>query len=303
MLIAGSFMLALAAAPHGATQAPLVPPMEMEIDAFSEPIVPLQRPGQTNVSVRVPCAHTLPSFTGTTVDLRIEQLPQWATVIANPPQFVVDRCEPGEEYAVATGTLLAAFAATAPAVRPAPIVVRATASNGHTEDIEAQATVDVTAAYFGGLDISIEESIQNAAPGDVVTFRLNLHNFGNGVTRIHLAVAENARNATVELPDDILLESRQQGSDQTRGEMLVQVHAPDRRGPMPISIRVTSGHAEPPLVAGDTETITLLVHVRATRDDAPLDEKARALLPGASAGAVLACLLGVATLVRARRHG
>lgn len=300
---------AAAAAPLAAAQqaAPLFQPsLVLLLQPSDEPVTPLTGVSATRGEVEYRHA-TAGGLVGdsTRVHLRVAHAPPWATVTLSPSTLVLHRNMPGGTDAVARAAFHIVVTTTmdAPAFVPAEVRVLAEAEpSGLLEGATADASLLVSAAYVGLLDVRPPARAIGLPPGATVTLPVTVTNFGNGVTTVRATVLDAPDGVRVALPTPLTLESRQGGGRLTQGTLDLDVRA-DRgfRGGV-LTLRVHGHYALDARLEGDAKEVQ--VRLDADRSSGLVEAQA-ASLAGAPGGGLplvlgLAGAAGGAALARRR---
>lgn len=253
-------LAALVLLPQAAAQLPDVQLVELRAED-PPPVLPLQGAVVANMTVRVSCA-LVEGQGGVAIAYEVTAAPAWATVVVSPASDVADvrNCDGG--YVTRDAILTLTASDMAPAFRPSPVEVRATAGPEGRKQT-ANATINLTAEYFSILDVQLAESSRIVAPGGEVAFAVSLANLGNAQTRVRVEVENATEDLTVHPVDAVLLESKQQGGMRNTGELSVRVTSDagglyvNRVGTA--TLRLFAEHAGEPPRQGDSTTISFIV--------------------------------------------
>lgn len=207
-----------------------VPLVEVSVEPFAAPVRPLQGAGTTSLVTRVSCAL---SEASELIEVRhtIEDAPAWmdATIAPASDSVAARECENG--YVRFAATLTVSVDDGAPALVPTPIRV-VSHSGSAPRDARGEAVLNVTADYFGILDLSLPETILVVAPDSVATFRVLVTNHGNGRTLVSFGLDGESGTLQVAPIEPVILGSRQLGdpADAVTKEVLVHVTTAPGRG-------------------------------------------------------------------------
>lgn len=259
------------AAAQGTAQAPTLV-VTLDSQSADQQLKPLQAPIELKGKVSFSADTLSPrsSFTGVTVSLTPVQQPSWATVVMNPPQLVLTFTEaPGGQTVEATGDFKVLVSASdqAPAFQETPIVIEAkSSSNQFVSQATQRAQASIRASYFSILDVALPESIKVERPQTPVSFPISVTNLGNGPTKVNfelLAAATEGDKLQIAPPQSLTLEARQTGGSQITKDAILQVQTPFKNGymnePRAISMKISSHYATDTQLAGQSETVTVLV--------------------------------------------
>lgn len=265
----GLLVLLLLLAPSVLAQTASPVPL-VELQGEDPPMVPpLQGAVTANLTTRVSC--TLVGEGGRVgITYTVEAMPAWSQVVVSPASDVVDvtACEGGTATRHATVSVTAGD--QAPAFRPTPLRIQATATGVGGRNESATATLNVTADYFSILDAVARDATKTARPGAEVEFPITLANLGNGRTRVTFVVENASDDLVIETPDALTLGSKQQGEAANSAE--TRVVARTKEGGMLVNrvgtftLLLKGEHADAPPRAGDEARLTFVV---TTRSDAP----------------------------------
>lgn len=290
--LAAVLVLLLVALPARGQESPL-PFVEVGVEPLDAPVRPLQGAAVAVATVRASCGLAEASEQ-VPVRYVVEGAPSWMKVVASPAADAAAARSCDRGYVAFETTLAVTVDADAPALVPTPVRLVAIAGEAPRE-ARGEATLNVTADYFGILDVSLPEAIQTIPPGSVATFKLVVTNHGNGRTRVAFEIVGVGEGITVAPVEPILLGSRQLGdpADAVTKEVLVFATAPPARGFVnrvdTFSVHATSHLADDAARKGDESTASFLVTTRST------GAVERAMdVPGVGAWAVVAVLAACA---------
>ena len=245
--------------------------LAVEVDAFPFPLKPLVQTGTAEVRTTAPCGEDV-TFTTESPSDRVR-----ASV--DPPSIASPACEgtwPGK------ATLRVTLEADAPAMEPIPVGVRA-----HAGASNLSAWADVRAAFVGILDVQANQTEATVQPQRVATFEVGIVNLGNGNAKVTFEVLQQPREVTVPTPPGVTVQPGQ------RVTVPISAHAAAKNGvndgTAVFTLLLRSAHALHPDQAGESETLSFVVHVRGT------------YVPAAPAWAVLAGGALLAATVRKAR--
>lgn len=215
----GVSLLALLLVPGAIAQSPTH--ARFDVEAPPGPVRPLVDTLELNYTVDVLCEPALPARGPARIAVWVEAAPPWATLVVEPDVTEVGPCQ-GERF-VARGIVKLQVSDQAPAMS-ADSFTLAAASEGISGNATGRATLPLTAAYFGILDLQIAESIRVVEPGERAEFPIKVSNLGNGRGRVTFELVEASEGIAVEVPAPVVLESKQQGGNaisQTVGFVMV----------------------------------------------------------------------------------
>lgn len=296
-------LLAVAATPALAQDAPAPPMLELSIEPFEGLVAPLQGPVVAAMQARVSCLMLHPSM-GTPVSFELLEAPAWAKVVISPATATTGDAASCDGEAVTVDAQLSVTADDhAPAFAPAPIRVAAHAGS-EPRRADAEAWTNVTAGYFGILDVAVVSTpVVKIAPGDSHDFVLALTNFGNDRTRVEAVLLNVTDGLEVALFEPVELGSQQRGDDAFAADVHVRVGAHDRTGFINevnmVEIRLLSGHAENESLDGDESTVSFVVTVQSFA--ATQGEGGGSRVPALAAPPLMAALVAVALALRRAR--
>ena len=215
--------------------------LAVEVDELPYPIKPLVETGLAEVRVTAPC--------GVPVTLAAETPHEDVRASVEPGRLEPPACEGtwrGE------ATLRVMFAEGAPAMEAWPVIVRARAGN---ED--ASASVAVTAAFVGLLDVQANGTEATVAPQRAAAFELAITNRGNANTKVSFSIVQRPPMLRLSEPVSIVLQPGQTAT------VPVMAHASPQNGyndrTEVFTLHLASAHALHPAQTGDAHTVTFTV--------------------------------------------
>lgn len=247
-------------------------------------IAPLQGIESATFHVDVSCAQLTANATPPEVHVWIAKAPTWAKAAVSPSTFAVDPTKCSGGRASLAGQLLVGADATAPAWTPSAIVVAA-ALEGLAGNLTGSGSTNVTARFFGILDVSVREAVAEVPPGITHDFGMMITNRGNDGTLVKFTLQNATEGFVTTLPDPILL---------VPGEprfVQVMVRAPggsltNKVGA--IDVRIESEDAREQHAPGDSSNVSFV-----------LTSKSRGV-PAPPTGGTLLALTALALAVRLR---
>lgn len=278
----------LLALPAASAQQPLDP--VLTVDPLPGPITPMREPVTTPFRLDVLCEPAVPGSPAPIVQFWLDEVPEWA--LAVPSYFVspMDATCAGSRIAY-EGEMTITLSEQAPATTPGAIVLAASYQSVRG-NVTARATLNVTASYFGLLEVEVDDSMRIVSPGGAETFRLRLVNRGNAEGIVRLDVVNLTQGYQARVPDRVTLESAQEGGSRTGAEIEVAMRAPAAES-----------------ISHEVGSVNLSILLERASDGAPGDASAamfiltvreRAATPAPGAWGALA-LVAVALLTRRRR--
>lgn len=280
-------------APAGAAQAddPRAD-FAVQVAPLDAPVRPLQDTVSTTLDMLLPCAGVEEGEAPPHVTLWLQGVPSWANALLSPRSLAIDAAACEGPSMRANGTLILTTTADAPAFTPTAIQVMASLDNG-TANRTVSGEVVLEADYFAILDVQLNKSIEEASPLSVATFNLVLSNLGNGRTRVTFEVLNVSEGFAAPPPASIILQSRQQGGNETSTTVPFRVQTPGGFGYHnevgTASLRITATSLERAGTDDDVSTVSVIVKA------VGLDVPAPSLVPTLGA-------LVVALVILARRR-
>lgn len=315
-LVAGAF-------PVGAQL--VEPPLVVSLEAHEEPIRPLIDQVALEFTVDAGCELMVGVPPGLTVYHEVVDAPVWLSTVFDPMSttYAPEECQ--DQRVRGRAILILAASAEAPAYQPATVTVRARVPQQEREDVVAEASQQVRAAWFSLVDARVENASRSVARGSSTSFVITLSNAGNGPARVEVELVETpSSDLRVVMPPPVHVGSRQTGDATTTGSLriAVDVAADAERGRSHVLLaKWRASYAPDPLLRGDEGMLSMLLGVeaapraspsasatatrasptptaRATDDGAPAAEKET---PGAPL-ALFAVAAGAAALSARRRR-
>ena len=244
----------------------------LDSQGADQQLKPLQAPIELKGTITLTADSGAPrsSLTGITVSLTPVQQPSWATLVISPPQIVLtfEDAPSGTSQTVGgTFKVLVSASDQAPAFQDAPVVVEAkSSSTPFLAQQTSRAPASIRASYFSIIDVALPESIKVERPQTPVSFPISVTNLGNGPTKVNfelLNAATEGDKLQIAPPQSLTLEARQTGGSQITKDAILQVQTPFKNGymnePRAISMKISSHYATDTQLAGQSETVTVLV--------------------------------------------
>jgi hypothetical protein len=230
--------------------------VSMTVEPFPREVEPLGPPVVVNFTITFSCLSADPPRPAT-ASVHVETPPAF-TAVASPASFAAPQgCLTN---ATLPGVVKIAATADAPAHVPETATLVATSGSA-----SGRATFQLTAAYFSILDVNVPQAVAAVSPGGTATYVLSLTNLGNAKTRVHVAIGNASPGLAVDVPDDVTLDSKQQGGVTPSVAALVHVTA-RRTGTVDLVVEASDAltHA-----AGDVSHVSLETNVRLLASPAP----------------------------------
>ncbi|HET6403173.1 MAG TPA: hypothetical protein VFH78_00885 [Candidatus Thermoplasmatota archaeon] len=293
-----ALLLALLLAPAALGQPEVVDWVTLEIEPFPEHVEPLREPVVTRFVARASCLLSDASSGGqVTIMYLVAEAPAWSAVTVSPATDVksVQACENG--YVRFEGVVQAIATDQAPGFVAAPIVLEAVVGAPGRQETE-RASVDLTASYFGVLDVQLDHALASVPAGRTHEFPVTLVNFGNAPTRVDARLTHVDDGLRVEPPERVALASRQHGSQQTSAVVAFRVTPVEGSAftnrALTFSAAIESYYALDDSFRGTSSTLSFLVTVLGGAASAAQ----KLPIPGAPALALVGALAFVAAAAR-----
>lgn len=199
--LALALLVAVLATPSVAAQGPDTgPDVEVEDAEIEDIVVPLDEPGETSLTVRVGCEAQEAPDTTTSVELRPMSVPRWANVIVSPSSFSF-RTAPGDCPSTEMPferdtTIRVSLDQDAPAYEQTTLTIGANVTKEPPGDLDGrgygpyEGAVSLTPGYFHLHNVLADEKIQEARPGQQVSYEATIANYANHETLYEVSLAE-----------------------------------------------------------------------------------------------------------------
>lgn len=247
--------------------------LDLQVEAFKGPIMPLRTLATTPLTIDAPCA--APSLDPTHLQVRVwvAEQPSWATVVVSPGEFAVspERCEGGRVRE--TMELAVSLREDAPAFRATDIRIAASwvGAVPNSTDVEV---VTIEPAFYGILEVTTESTLRQAPPDQTVAFPLHVSNQGNAPVRVFFELVEATGGLVSPPPESFVLSTRWgDAATSAAAEPQIVVRTPvdkalhNRAGA--VTYRVWSEPVDAPGVAGDERIVSLMVTTQGMQATVP----------------------------------
>ncbi len=283
LLTAVVLTLLLLAAPHVAAEHG----DDLEIQATSGPLAPLDAPLEREVTAHVPCEDIHDREDLQPVDLILHDTPAWLRVTVSPHTVPVDpedcpRDPSREDTLPAHAVLLIQATGDAPAFTRAEVRLTATLQESPWN---ATSNITVEADFLNLVNVHAAPKLVTADPGDDVAVPLEVTNLGNDRVRVTLRTVDRD-GVKVSLPDAQVARSLQQGDLERTTTLTATFRAPTDLGPVSrsdtVHLEVVSRHYQRLDLDAFTRPVTFLVKTQGLGVPAPAGAAASLVLAGAA---------------------
>lgn len=261
LLVAALFLVPVAAA-----QLPFAPPasappvIQVSVGAFTAAAAPYKAAVAAPLTAKISCALILQGGKdGLPVQLVVDKKPDWAFASIAPPLVVLtaQSCDPSG-YATVTGSLTATAMGSAPAFETAPISIKVAAAPTSGAQV-GTAMTNLTAGYYGALDVQSPTTIATIAPGESGVFTFTITNIGNAPTLVTFDVT-GGEGVKADALDAVTLAPKQAMPIQLRYHAAAANGAARVDRGDPVTVKLTTTSVKDAALKGQSPTVSFRVN-------------------------------------------